>query len=137
MTDHEPIMGCPHCGSREAPRVYEDERHYQVLCDASTGSQLHGCGAAGPFEATEAAAIESWNLRTSPWRPIKEYDKETAELVDIWVAGPDRPHSIPRCYWNFVHQAWIPLGITGTLKPEDCPNPSHFMRLPDGPRTAK
>ena len=78
----EALKPCPFCGKSHAARVvpasemwdvesegpFPYSETYSVICDASTDSDLGGCGSSGGYFETSHEAIAAWNLRA----PAKE-----------------------------------------------------------------
>lgn len=64
-TQPEPIpvilLPCPFCGSHDITldQLGDEERPFFVMT-------CRDCQADGPIEATEAEAIEAWNIRVQP-----------------------------------------------------------------------
>ncbi|SPF51067.1 conserved hypothetical protein [Candidatus Sulfopaludibacter sp. SbA4] len=60
VQEEQTAQPCPFCTAvpdalPEAPRTFAGQRFWKVLC--------HQCGAIGPTQSTEAAAITAWNSR--------------------------------------------------------------------------
>jgi Lar family restriction alleviation protein len=72
MAEHQQLDSCPFCGA-DVFRIFH-EKHvgtYRVVC--------RSCGAHGPDECPQGAAVASWNKRHRPALTLTEIDKSAVE----------------------------------------------------------
>ena len=72
------LLPCPMCGSDADVIINQDDRQFQVICDA----RGKGCGSSSGFRKNELEAIELWNTRESKSNAIT-VPSHYVQLTDV------------------------------------------------------
>jgi len=127
----EELKPCPFCGCEiilNGSYTIEHPHFFGGSCD--------NCEAIGPIKSNKEEGIKAWNARTDQWQPIETAPKDGSQ-IDLWCEGKLSSERRPFCYWGELSdlsgkegEGWM-----GVYRPYEDFTPTHWMPLPEPPKT--